>query len=309
MQINVPDADWRQAAVRSEGHMFRYILVPAPGAETHDAVFRTALAFARLSAGHLDFLHVRLDLEKLAISMSAGDFGGAGAGIGTVLDSLQSDIEVRHNRAKDAVLAFCAREQVMLADTPVAGAPSATFRVETGEEALLLAAYGRTADLTVLGRARDGEAVTMDVLEAVLLDSGRPLLIAPAQPVEHIGRHIAIAWKDTPEAARAVASATPLLHAADSVTVIAVQEDAHSKPESCERLRHALLWHNPATTLRVIPPGGEEPGEVLLATVAESSADLLVMGGYSHSRVREVVFGGFTRRVLRSAGLPVLMAH
>jgi nucleotide-binding universal stress UspA family protein len=289
--------------------MFRYILVPASGAKTHDAVFHTALALARLTAGHLDFLHVKLDVQKLMISMLAGDFGGAGAGLGTVIDALQSDIEVRHDRARTAVLAFCAREQLALADTPLAGAPSATFRAEIGEETRLLAARARAADLTVLGRAGDGEAVTMDVLEAVLLDSGRPLLIAPAQPAEHIGRHIAIAWKDTSEAARAVASATPLLHAADSVTVIAVREDTHSSTDSCERLRDALLWHNPATTLRVIQPASREPAEELLATVESIGADLLVMGGYSHSRMREVVFGGFTRRVLRSPGLPVLMAH
>jgi len=289
--------------------MFRTILVPAPGAESHDAVFRTALAFARLSAGHLDFLHVRLDVQQVVIAMSTGDFGGAGAGIGPLLNSMQADADARHDRAKAAVQAFCAREQVALADTPVGGAPSATFRVETGEEARLLAAYARTSDLTVLGRAGDGEAVMMDVLEAVLLGSGRPLLIAPAKPQEQIGRHIAIAWKDTAEAARAVASATPLLPAAHSVTVLAVQEDARADTGSCERLCHALLWHNPATTLRVIPPAGHDPGDVLLATVEASNADLLVMGGYSHSRMREVVFGGFTRRVLRSAGLPVLMAH
>ncbi|MGA3401250.1 MAG: universal stress protein [Acetobacteraceae bacterium] len=289
--------------------MFRYILVPAPGAETHDAVFRTALTLARLSAGHLDFLHVQLDLEKLVISMSAGDFSGAGAGIGQVVESLQSDIDSRRDRARTAVLAFCEREHVALVDTPVGDAPSATFHVETGEEARLLATHARAADLTVLGRARDGEAVTMDLLEAVLLESGRPLLIAPAQPVAQIGRHIAVAWKDTPEAARAVAGAMPLLQAADSVTVIAVQEDARSDADSCERLHHALLWHNQAATLRVIPPAGRDPGEVLLSAIEESGADLLVMGGYSHSRMREVVFGGFTRHVLRAAGLPVLMAH
>jgi nucleotide-binding universal stress UspA family protein len=289
--------------------MFKYILVPALGTKTHDAVFRTALGVARQSAGHLDFLHVRLDVQKMVIAMSAGDFGGAGAGLGAVLDGLQSDVDARHDRARAAVLRFCAREQVALADTPLAGAPSATFHAETGTETQILAARARGADLTVLGRAGDGEAVMMDVLEAVLLDSGRPLLIAPARPALHLGRHIAIAWKDKPEAARAVASAMPLLQAADSVCVVAVQEDAHSNADSCERLRHALLWHNAATTLRVIPADGRDPGDVLLAAVEDSNADLLVMGGYSHSRTREVVFGGFTRRVLRSASLPVLMAH
>ncbi|HVC60876.1 MAG TPA: universal stress protein [Acetobacteraceae bacterium] len=289
--------------------MFRYILVPAPGAETHDAVFRTALAVARLSAGHLDFLHVRLDITKLAISMSAADFAGAGVGMDGVLDSLQRDADARHDRAKAAVHALCARDRVALADAPLAGGPSATFRVETGDEVRLVAAHARTADLTVLGRAGDGEPVMLDALEAVLLESGRPLLIAPARPPEQIGRHIAIAWKDTPEAARAVAGATPLLHAAETVTVVAVPENSRSGTESGERLCRALLWHNPATTLRVVPSSGRDPGEVLLSTVEASGADLLVMGGYGHSRMREVVFGGVTRRVLRAAGLPVLMAH
>ena len=288
--------------------MFRYILVPAPGTQTHDAAFHTALAVARQSAGHLHFMHVRLDVQLLLISMSSGDYGG-GAGIGDIIESLQRDVDARNDRAHHAVLSFCAREHVALSDSPLAGAPSATFRVETGNEARLLAARARTADLTVLGRAADGEAVTLDLLEAVLLDSGRPLLIAPTQPPEHLGRHIAIAWKDTPEAARAVAAAMPLLHAAESITVIAVQEEVGQDSSAAARLGDALRWHNPATTLRVVPPAAADAADTLLASAAEAQADLLVMGGYSHSRLREVVFGGVTRRVLRAAGLPVLLAH
>lgn len=288
--------------------MFRYILVPAPGAATHDAVFRTALALARLSDGHLDFLHVRLDAQQLLIAMSSGDFP-AGAGIGELIDSLQRDADTARDRAWQAVQAFCAREHVALTDKPLVGAPSAAFHVETGDESSILAARARIVDITVLGRARDGETVTMDLLEAVLLYSGRPLLIAPAQPIEHIGRHIAVAWKDTPEAARAVTSAIPLLRGADSVTVVAVQERTYSEVETCEQLRDTLWWHNSSTTLRVVSAAGDDPGDVLLSAIEENGADLLVMGGYSRSRMREVVFGGFTRRILRSAGLPVLMVH
>ncbi|HUB13013.1 MAG TPA: universal stress protein [Acetobacteraceae bacterium] len=287
--------------------MFRYILVPAPGTQVHDAAFRTALLLARQSAGHLHFLHVRLDAQMLMIAMSAGDYG-AGAGIGAVIEGLQRDIDARHRRAHEAVRAFCAGEQVPLTDRPLGGAPSASFRVETGDEARLLAARARTADLTVLGRAADGEAVTLDLLEAVLLDSGRPLLIAPEQSPEHIGRHIAIAWKDTPEAARAVAAVLPMLPGAEAITVIAVQEDVARDTGAAARLSHALLWQNRATTLKIVPPGSDT-AEVLLGTATDAGADLLVMGGYSHSRMREAVFGGVTRRVLRAAGLPVLMAH
>lgn len=288
--------------------MFRYILVPAAGSQTHDAVFRTALTLARQSGGHLGFMHVQPDVLQLVSSVPATDFGG-GAGIGTMIDQLQQDVDSCRDRAKEAVLAFCAREHVALTETPCSGAPSATFRVETGEETRLLPKYARAADLTVLGRARDGEAVAMDVLESVLLDSGRPLVIAPAQPVEQIGTHIAIAWKDTPEAARAVASAMPLLRKAASVTIVMVQEHPDDDSDAGRALRSTLLWHNPATTVRAIPAADHEPAELLLEVVQESHADLLVMGGYSHSRMREAVFGGFTRRMLRSAPLPVLITH
>ncbi|HTW69345.1 MAG TPA: universal stress protein [Acetobacteraceae bacterium] len=288
--------------------MFRYILVPAPGSAAHDAVFTTALALARQSGGHLHFLHVRLDVQMMLVAMSSGDYGG-GAGLGDVLDSLEREVDARHDAARKAVFAFCEREHVTLADSPVAGAPSATFRVETGDEARLLAARGRTADVTVLGRAADGEAVTLDLLEAALLSSGRPVLIAPARAPQHLGRRIAIGWKDTPEAARAVSAALPLIGAAEAVTVISVQEDGGQDDGSAARLSHALLWHNQATTLQVVPPGGADPAEVLLSAAAKAGADLLVMGGYSHSRMREAVFGGVTRHVLRASPLPVLMAH
>jgi nucleotide-binding universal stress UspA family protein len=70
-----------------------------------------------------------------------------------------------------------------------------------------------------------------------------------------------------------------------------------------------MLWHNPGTTVRHLKQDGRPPVETMLEGAATAGADLLVMGGYSHSRVREVLFGGFTRRVLTAAELPVLMAH
>ena len=287
--------------------MFRYILVAAPGTATHDPVFSTALALARQSAGHLHFLHVRLDVQMMLVAMSSGDYGG-GAGMGDVLDSLQREVDARHDIARRAVFAFCEREHVAVADSPIAGAPSASFRVETGDEGRVLAARGRTADVTVLGRASDGEAVTLDLLEAALLFSGRPLVIAPARAPQSVGRRIAIGWKDTPEAARAVAAAMPVIAAAESVTVIAVQE-AREEDGSAARLSHALLWHNQGTTLQVVAPDVGDPAEALLSAAVNAGADLLVMGGYSHSRMREAVFGGMTRHVLRASPLPVLMAH
>jgi nucleotide-binding universal stress UspA family protein len=291
-----------------EAIMFRYILVPATGRDADLPAFRTAARMARASDGHVVFLHVRLDAQQLIVAVAAGDMGGT-ADLGDLLQGIEQAAAETEARARKQVLAFCAQEKLAMADSPLAERPSATWQLRTGDEARLIAAYSRAADVTVLGRQSDTGMADLRTLQTVLLDSGRPILIAPDRPVEHIGRHVAIAWKDTPEAARAVAFALASLGAAERVTIVSVEEDARTTDKACERLRQALIWHNTATMVRHVTPDGKEPAEALLAAVAAAGADLLVMGGYGHSRLREVVFGGVTRRVLQAADVPVLMAH
>ena len=91
--------------------------------------------------------------------------------------------------------------------------------------------------------------------------------------------------------------------------ILSVIEDARADERSCERLRHALSWQNPRTSVQCLRHDERPAVDTLLAAAGAANADLLVMGGYGHSRVREVMFGGFTRRVLSHADLPVLMAH
>jgi len=151
--------------------------------------------------------------------------------------------------------------------------------------------------------------VAMSSVEAALIETGRPVLLAPPAAPSAVGRVVAIAWKDTRESARAVAAAQPFIHRAERVIVLCVAEDGRTEERSYERLRHALNWHNPNTTIRRIERRPEQPAETLLAEAAAENADLLVMGGYSHSRLREVTLGGVTRRILHAADLAVLMAH
>ncbi len=288
--------------------MFKYILVPATGSGSDVPVFRTAAAAARLCNAHLVFLHVRLDVEKLVVPIASAEFGG-GAGVGELIESLERETIVRHDRAKSTVYSFCAEAGIAMSTTPVDDAPTAEWRMETGDEADRLALAGRAADLTVLGRLRGDRPASTDTLNTALMHTGRPLLLAPENPPAQIGQTVAIAWKDTAEAASAVAAALPLLAGARQVAILSVTEDAKADEAACERLREALVWHNPVTTVRKLSRAGGEPGDVLLSAAADLGADLLVMGGYSRSRGREIVFGGFTRRILRSADLPVLLAH
>ncbi|MGH7119473.1 MAG: universal stress protein [Acetobacteraceae bacterium] len=285
--------------------MPRFILVPATGADSDASVFATALAVARVWAGHLKFLHVHADVDAILMTI-------AGTGIMATTEiaaHLEQDIAERHQRAERMVRDFCAREEVLFDDMPGSNRASAEWRVETGDEEAWLATQGRVADLIVVGRACDAGVATMDLLEAALLQTGRPMVIAAAKPPRIEAGTIAIAWKDTREAARAVAASLPFVAKAARVIIFSVEEDTTGHELSGNRLAQALRWHNPEVTLQGLVPDNRAPVDTLLDAAGSFQANLLVMGAYSHSRTREVMFGGFTRRVLRGADLPVLMAR
>ncbi len=288
--------------------MLRYILVPAAGYETDQSAFRAALALARVNGAHLVFLHVRLDVEKLVVPIASAEFGG-GTGIGELIESLENETMRKHDLAKRAVQTFCAEAKIPMSERPINGTPTAEWRLAIGQELDELAAAGRAADLLVLGQMRGDRPVPTEVVNAALMETGRPLLIVPTLRPSQVGEIIAIAWKDTAEAASAVAAALPLLARARQVVILSVTENLETDEVSCRRLHQALVWHNPATTVQHLPRIGSEPADVLLKAAADLHADLLVMGGYSRSRMREVTFGNFTRRILQAAALPVLLAR
>jgi nucleotide-binding universal stress UspA family protein len=290
--------------------MIRSILVAATGDPTDAAGFAAALAVARTFGAHLDVLHVRADPINAGLALATG--AGSGAITAGLIEQLEADAAARETRARDGFERFCAGAGLTVSGAPAlrpdapANAPSAEFHVETGREADWVAVYGRTSDLVVASRSEDGMAGRA-TLEAVLIETGRPLLVpGPAALPETIAR-VAIAWKPTAQAARAVALALPLLSRASEIVVASVEESADARDE-IDRLTRYLGWHGLHATVARMRPGPEGAAATLL-TALVGRVDLLVMGGYGHSRVREWVFGGFTQHVLAGAPLPVLLAH
>ena len=170
------------------------------------------------------------------------------------------------------------------------------------------------ADLLVLGQSDPSDPLAgglpSDFVEAVLIASGKPALIVPyAGAFTSIGRDVLVAWKPTREAARAVASALPLLQRARSVHVVGQSIDANERPDGQLNLAGYLRSHGIEPKLKVHGNAPAETGEGLLSLAADVQADLLVMGCYGHSRARELVLGGASRTILGSMTLPVLMAH
>lgn len=287
--------------------MIKTILVPATGSDSDLAVFASALAVGRPFAAHLDFLHVRVDATAMAVSM-ASDGGGA-AMVGGLVERLDAEADQREEKAKQMFQDFCRREGLALKDMPDdQPGHSARWLREVGAEAGWVAEYGRVADLTVIGRPVDGDGVASETIEGALIESGRPLLIPPATPLAVLPGTIAIAWNGTREAARAVGAALPLLGFAKEIVILTVAEEKVASGEEASRLMAALRWRGVPVSTRHLEPAPSGAADTLLAAAAEHAA-LLVMGGYGHSRLREWIFGGFTRRVLQGADIPVLMAH
>jgi nucleotide-binding universal stress UspA family protein len=178
------------------------------------------------------------------------------------------------------------------------------------------ALHARYADLTILGQLDPDRAETELIRprpEQVALASGRPVLVVPyAGHFDNVGRRVLIAWNATREAARAVSDAMPFLTSAELVTVLTIDPRegprAHGELPGADIALH-LARHGVEGQIERTVSAGLPVGEVLLSRAADLGADLIVMGAYGHSRVREMLLGGVTRSVLRSMIVPVLMSH
>lgn len=287
--------------------MIKTILASVTGYGSDRAVLDAAVAAARIDGAHIHCLHTRI-----------GAIQGAALAVYTTpehhhdLHKLGQQIAAEQTeRLQHARAAFddaCKRHALPAKDAPSDAAVSMewqelqTLLNETLNEA-------RYHDLVVM--ARD-EELSSERIESVLLQSGRPLLLAPPKPVTVIGRKVAIAWKAGAESARAITAASSILSRAEQVFILSVSENGvgdDTDRDSAERLANQLKWHG--VTARVgmeYSPSGSA-STILKEMAYNCDADLLVMGAYGHSRVREFIFGGVTRDILTDCAIPVLMVR
>jgi nucleotide-binding universal stress UspA family protein len=169
------------------------------------------------------------------------------------------------------------------------------------------------ADLVVIARPESpGQtAGPPGLAESLVLSSGRPIIVFPPRGTVSRVRRILVAWSATRESIRAVADALPLFVKAEAVEVLVVDHQrkaGHGQEPGADIARH-LARHGAQVEVRRLASGGKDVGSLLLSQAAAFDADLLVMGAYGHSHLREWMFGGVTRTVLYEAGLPVLMSR
>ena len=185
-----------------------------------------------------------------------------------------------------------------------------------GDFAGLLALQARHTDMTVIGQpATDGSQgrAQTAVYEELLFHSGRPVLVVPwAGRPKPVPQTAIVAWDASSTAARALADALPILRQA-AKTIILVATDGQSTTLGADPgtdIAQHLARHDVDVELRCIPLDPEtQTADLLLSQVADLGADLMVMGGYHHSRMREYILGGVTRTIMKTMTVPVLMSH
>jgi nucleotide-binding universal stress UspA family protein len=169
--------------------------------------------------------------------------------------------------------------------------------------------YGRVFDVIAVGRPGTGpQQPRKSTLESALIESGRPLLIAPPRAPASLGDCIAIAWNGSSETARSVAFAMPLLVAAKDVPVFSIPGYDLTGPDDAQLVQSLKRHGVPARSIAAHTTA-KTPGLAVLVTARSVGADLLIKGGYTQSRLRQMIFGGATSQILAEANLPVFMAH
>ncbi len=285
----------------------RVIFAPLTGRKADDTVFATATAVAKRFNAHVDTTFLRTDPRDAIPYLGEGI---SGALVDEFIQRAEQENVNQSHKARAAFDAWRGREAITLADAPAgSAAPTCSWREVVGNADQNTEACGRLADLVIASRdATEGTVENEVAFEASLMHSGRPLLLAPPAPQAGLGDRIMIAWNGSAESARAVGAAMPFLENAGSVTVVTGNEGELPESSGDELIKY-LAWHGISANSRIVEVNDRPIGEVLLETATDIKADMLVMGAYSHSRLREYIFGGATRYILDEGNLPVFMAH
>ncbi len=191
------------------------------------------------------------------------------------------------------------------------------WRSVNGSADDLLVVHARYADLTVVGQNEPEASAKLPpspgLPENVALATGRGVLVVPFVGVRlPVGRKIMLCWNASREAARAASEAMPLLEAAEAVTVLVVEPTVSSSGHGAEPGADLAAWlarHGVKVTVQRDVAPDADVGSVILSRTMDHGCDLIVMGVYGHSRLREVILGGASRTLLSDMTVPVLMAH
>jgi len=286
---------------------YRTVLAVLQGGAADGNCLSAAYAVARPYDGHVDALHVRADPKAFLDYTGDAMTGDAYA---QLIDAVEKEVTEKAKKARAAFDDWSQKSGVELVSEPKAGAQvSATWVETTGAEDRIVGRDGMLRDIIVLlSSAGEDDLRGEQTIQRALFESGRPVLIVPRSKGVTAFKRVAIFWNGSKEAVRAVEAAMPILRHAEAVDVMWVEEDVDVDAVQTG-LGGYLAWHGVSASDKRFAPDKRFIGEMLMDEAAKAGVDLVVMGGYSHSRLREFILGGVTQHMLEETALPVLTAH
>jgi nucleotide-binding universal stress UspA family protein len=277
---------------------YKTVLTVVTGPKPDMTQLDAAVSLARREDAHLDVLCLGVDLTQTGYY-----YAGATA---IILQETLDQARAESEAAETAVRARLAAEDVRWAvDKGVA--PLATL-------AGIVANRARFSDLAVLTKPYGPEAIHSSeiVLEAAMFDGHCPVLVLPGTGLGRtLGTRVVLAWNQSDEALVAAKAALPMLKAAKAVNISVVDPPVHG-PERSDAggpLSQYLSRHGVKAEVSVLAKTVPQIADQLCGHARDIDADMIVMGAYGHSRFREAILGGATRRMLEIATVPVFMAH
>lgn len=300
-------------------HDIKNIFFPLNGNVPLNVIMPTALMIAQKFQARLSTILLDNTSEQLIA------FAGEGLATGTITEMMDEALNHTQARLKEIHTLFDILQKEgkhqwyplsrNMEEPPnitlphLAPIPQTSFEVLDNSNNNALIFRSRLADMTIVPPLKDNkDPQSSEILHNILFDSGRPLLIMPSSPKKHIGNHIAIAWNGSAEASIALRCALPWLKNAQKITLLHNTE-YHSIGPDASMAKEFLALHQISSEIQEFTSEKRAIGAGLLSHTHKIEADMLVMGAYSHSRLRQMILGGVTRYLLENADLPLLMSR
>ena len=286
------------------------ILVPVTGAANDSIALATAFAVGKPFDAHVEALFVHPDPGEVV------PYVYSGATVSPLL--IQSIIEAQRKLVAESLAAARSHLAAAAKDAGALLVPHATrtdgltgsLQIRHGFVPRLVSEAARLCDLVVLKPLAGDERVDLErALLETLTHANRPVLLPPKAPVSTFAQKIAIAWDGGDAAAHAVTASLPLLENAVSVDILTVDRGKGHGTALANALRDFLALHKIAATPRVFSNGRGNIASTIVESAGLCGADLLVMGGYGHSHLREALLGGVTLEIVSTHTLPVFLMH
>ena len=283
--------------------MIRTILVPLTAGLAGEPVLDAALALARRVNGHIRALFILPDPHAVLAFLPDVILAA-----GVTREVIERETQEAAAEEKERFIDWRTRNNVPEAADAHLDTCFATWAEQIGEFEAVVTRWGRLSDLIVVPRPALGSVRTRRYFDAAVFGSGRPTLVVSDKAHFDMADRVMIAWNGSLEASRAVFGAMPLLHLATRVSIFAAPQYDIEDVDPTD-LAEFLSWHGIPAHPVVAPKDEHATGAALVSAASEQRATLIVMGAYTHSRLRQSFLGGVTRHLLAHAPVPLLMSH